>query len=70
MKVGCKPEWCLFTKTYKVIKTIKVGKSPFDVAFDPKTNRVYLVNTAENTITVIIGSTNWVITTIRLDQGR
>ncbi len=47
-----------------VIATIPVGLNPRGVWVDPSTNRVYVANTTDNTVSVINGTTNTVIATI------
>jgi YVTN family beta-propeller protein len=49
-----------------VIATIAVGKQPIYLAADQKTNRVYVSNQADDTVSVIDGATNEVLSTIRV----
>lgn len=44
--------------------TISVGTEPVGVAVDATTNRIYVANSGSNSITVIEGNTNSVVTTI------
>jgi YVTN family beta-propeller protein len=53
----------------KVIATIPVGKQPTYLSADEKTNRVYVSNQAEDTVSVIDGVTNTVLHTIRVGHG-
>ncbi len=47
-----------------VIKTITVGTTPMGVAVNSYNNRIYVANKDSNTVSVIDGSTDAVITTI------
>lgn len=47
-----------------VIATIPVAGSPFEINANPVTNRIYVANLANSSVTVIDGSTNTVITSI------
>lgn len=47
-----------------VIATIPVGNAPAGVAANPTTNRVYVANAADDTVSVIDGATNTVIATV------
>jgi YVTN family beta-propeller protein len=47
-----------------VIATIDVGVNPIGVAVNPTTNRIYVANDGDNTVSVIDGTTNTVIDTI------
>jgi len=47
-----------------VIATIPVGNNPHGVAVNPTTNRIYVANTTDDTVTVINGADNSVITTV------
>ena len=40
---------------------IQVGKTPVGIAVDPNTNRIYVSNSNNNTVSVIDGATNRVI---------
>jgi len=52
-----------------VIAEIPVGKQPFMVAANPKTNRIYVGNQGDDTISVIDGSSNQVIDTVKLNAA-
>ena len=43
-----------------VIKTVAVGITPFDVALNPVTNKIYIPNVGSNNVTVIDGRINYV----------
>jgi YVTN family beta-propeller protein len=47
-----------------VIATIDVGVNPIGVAVNPATNRIYVTNNADDTVSVIDGTTNTVIATV------
>jgi len=49
-----------------VIATIAVGNEPIYLAADQKTNRVYVSNQADDTVSVIDGATNKVLSTVRV----
>jgi YVTN family beta-propeller protein len=53
----------LFAQT--VVATIPVGGSPFIVAANPRTHRVYVTNQLGHSMSVIDGSTNQVVTTVQ-----
>lgn len=40
------------------VTTIPVGHDPYDIAINPATNRIYVPNGLDNTVTVINGATN------------
>src|SRR4051794_2181590 len=42
----------------KVTATIKVGQTPVAIAINPKTNKIYVVNQLDRTLTIIDGATN------------
>ena len=48
-----------------VVATIPVGGSPFIVAANPRTHRVYVTNQVGHSMTVIDGSSNQVVTTVQ-----
>jgi len=48
----------------QVIATIGVGQRPIYVAADQKTNRIYVSNQSDDTVSVIDGATNQVLTTV------
>ena len=52
----------LFTQT--VVATIPVGVQPFMVAANPKTNRVYVTNQGDKSLSVIDGLTNQMVNTV------
>jgi YVTN family beta-propeller protein len=47
-----------------IISTISVGSGPTDVAVNPTTNMIYVINYNDNTISAINGTTNSVVSTI------
>jgi YVTN family beta-propeller protein len=47
-----------------VIATVDVGNSPRSIAVNPSTNRIYVANIFDNTVSVIDGTTNTVIATV------
>ena len=49
---------------YVTFTPVSIGTSPDSVAVNPATNRVYLTNTGDNTVSVIDTTTNKVIATI------
>lgn len=48
----------------QVIATIAVGQRPIYVAADQKTNRIYVSNQSDDTVSVIDGATNQVLATV------
>jgi len=50
----------------RVIATIPVGHYPTYIATDRKTNRTYVSNQSDDTVSVIDGATNSVLTTVRV----
>jgi YVTN family beta-propeller protein len=46
-----------------VVATVGVGRSPFALGVNPSTNRIYVANENESTVSVIDGSTNAVVAT-------
>jgi YVTN family beta-propeller protein len=52
-----------------VIATIAVGHQPIYLAADQKTNRVYVSNQADDTVSVIDGATNKVLSTVRVGHS-
>ncbi|MGA9170802.1 MAG: YncE family protein, partial [Nitrososphaeraceae archaeon] len=46
--------------------TIPVGDGPHGIAYDPANGQIYVANTFSNNISVIDGSKNSVISTIRV----
>lgn len=52
-----------------VIATIPVGFFPFIVAANPRTNRVYVTNQGDNSMSVIDGSLNQVVATVKFLNG-
>jgi YVTN family beta-propeller protein len=48
-----------------VVATIPVGFSPFIVAANPRTNQVYVTNQGSNSMSVIDGSLNQVVATVK-----
>jgi YVTN family beta-propeller protein len=53
----------------RVIATIAVGNQPIYLAADQKTNRVYVSNQADDTVSVIDGATNAVLRTVRVGHN-
>lgn len=47
-----------------VVATVPAGTSPFAVAVNPATNRIYVANINSNNVTVIDGATDTVAATI------
>jgi YVTN family beta-propeller protein len=54
--------------SFKVIKTIAVGKGPTGVVANPVRNEVYVVNTDSNSISVIDAERNTVVATVGVDR--
>ena len=52
----------------RVISTIAVGNQPIYVAVDRETNRVYVSNQGDDTVSVIDGDSNTVLKTVRVGQ--
>lgn len=50
----------------QVIATIPVGNNPYGIGVNPNTNMIYVSNFGNNTVSVIDGSTNNVVSTIPL----
>lgn len=48
-----------------VVATVEVGRGPIGVAANPATNRVYVANNADNTVSVLDGASNAPIATIQ-----
>src|SRR5258708_32192580 len=46
------------TQAQTVTKTVAAGSTPFSVAVNPVTNKVYVANRDSNNVTVIDGATN------------
>jgi YVTN family beta-propeller protein len=53
----------------RVIANIPVGSQPTYLATDEKTNRVYVSNQADDTVSVIDGATNTVLHTVRVGHN-
>ncbi len=47
-----------------VIATVPVGTSPFKIAVNSATNRIYVANQISNTVSVIDGATKTVVATV------
>ncbi len=47
-----------------ILATAPVGNGPYGIAVNPTTNRVYVTNDGDNTVSVLDGSTNSVIATV------
>lgn len=52
----------------QLIETIPVGNNPVGIAVNPNTNRIYVSNINNNTISIIDGSTNSVVDTISVNS--
>src|SRR5580700_5256269 len=63
--------FCSLTPAFcqRVIATIAVGDQPMYLAVDKKTNRVYVSNQADDTVSVIDGATNKVLSTVRVGHS-
>jgi YVTN family beta-propeller protein len=46
--------------------TLGVGARPLGVAVNPETNRIYVANSGDDTVSVIDGATDTVIATVDL----
>jgi YVTN family beta-propeller protein len=57
------------TASPTVIATIPVGNGPFGVAVNPSTNRIYVTNYQDDTVSVIDGINHSVIATIPVGDG-
>lgn len=53
----------------RVIATIAVGNRPIYLAADPKTNRIYVSNQQDDTVSVIDGATNTVVATVNVGHA-
>src|SRR5580658_2625645 len=49
-----------------VVATVKVGATPYGVAYDPAKGEVFVTNTNGNTTSVISDSTNAVVATVNV----
>ncbi|MGA8492427.1 MAG: YncE family protein [Terriglobales bacterium] len=65
------PIFCCLTPALgqQVIDTIAVGNHPIYLAVDQNTNRVYVSNQADDTVSVIDGTTDTVVSTIRVGHN-
>ena len=54
---------------YQVTATIPVGTNPVGVGVNPLTNRIYVSNNGDNTVSVIGGLANAVIATVPVGSG-
>jgi YVTN family beta-propeller protein len=54
---------------YQVTATIPVGSNPNGVGVNPLTNRIYVANNGNNTVSVIDGLANAVIATVPVGSG-
>jgi YVTN family beta-propeller protein len=52
----------------RVIATVAVGRSPIYLAADETTNRIYVSNQSDDTVSVIDGATNRVLATVRVGR--
>lgn len=53
-------------ETGAVVARIRVGNSPFGVAYDPSNGDIYSANAGDGTVTVISGETDAVVTTVTI----
>ena len=51
-----------------VITTITVGMTPYGIITNNSTNKIYVANSAANTVSVIDGNTDEVVKTIGVDK--
>jgi YVTN family beta-propeller protein len=62
VRIGCTVAvltlWPLAGHAQSITATVTAGTSPSAVAVNPVSNRIYVANTASNTVTVIDGATN------------
>ena len=56
-------------RAHRPIATVPVGLWPQQIAINTKTNRVYVVNTHANSVSVIDGRTSTVAATVPTDKG-
>src|SRR5207247_1285042 len=61
---GLSESFVTLAEAYQVTATIPVGSGPNGVAVNPLTNRIYIANNGDSTVSVIDGSANAVIATI------
>ena len=54
----------LNASTMQIITKIRVGDEPFGVVVNPATNKVYVNNYVDGTVSIINGATNTVIATV------
>ncbi|CAG7629165.1 YncE family protein [Paenibacillus allorhizosphaerae] len=54
--------------TNKIITTVKTGRLPYNMVVNPRTNRIYITNFQDGTVSVINGRTNRVITVIKVGE--
>lgn len=50
--------------------TVPVGQTPYGVAVNPETNKIYVANYSPGTVSVIDGSTNTVVSTLAVGGDR
>jgi YVTN family beta-propeller protein len=62
LALGCVPVSHALAQA--VVATISVGKSPTGVGVNSRTNKIYVANSGDNTVSVIDGTTNTVTATI------
>src|SRR5579862_5906253 len=67
--LGAGQLWAAPPANYRVSATISVGSSPNGVAVNPATNRIYVANRADNTVSVIDGRTYAVVATVPVGPG-
>ena len=49
-----------------ILKDLTVGNNPTNIDFDPKNNKVFVINEDSNTVSVIDGNINKVIKTMEI----
>lgn len=57
------------SKSDYAYKIISVNRQPFSLSINAKTNKVYVTNSADATLTVIDGNTDKIIENIQLERG-
>ncbi len=67
--LACVPWFFLPAFSQTVIATIPVGRTPAQLTADAHTNRVYVANGLDGTVSVIDGAENSVVATVPLPKG-